>query len=384
MSHELRTMSYKSWIKYFIKFLLSFLIFTKKSRFWLKIAFSSPKYRHPAVFYGYPHIPDLGEPIKGRGGIIKFQRLNQYLPNTLFSFNILYLGSSVLPAEWRQIVRLASRKKAKLVVNQNGIMYPRHGDGWETMNHPLKRLLHNADYVFYQSKFCKMSANRFLGERSGPGEILYNCVDTDVFIPPYQPNRSGELVLLLGGNQYEFYRLEVAFRTIAYLLKHSRQKIRLLVTGQLNWINNRNKARAKARELALSLGVAGHVDFVGTYSQSKATDIFHRAHILLHTKYKDPSPGVVVEAMSCGLPVVCSHSGGVPELVGMEAGICVPVEDTWDREIWPDPELLARAVLKVYENLKHYSEAARQRAVDRLDLKPWVQRHMEVFETLLD
>ena len=40
---------------------------------------------------------------------------------------------------------------------------------------------HAADYVFWQSEFCKTTANKFLGKRKGPGEILYNCVDTNSF-----------------------------------------------------------------------------------------------------------------------------------------------------------------------------------------------------------
>ena len=32
-------------------------------------------------------------------------------------------------------------------------------------------LYHQADYVFWQSNFCKLSANKFLGKRIGPGEF---------------------------------------------------------------------------------------------------------------------------------------------------------------------------------------------------------------------
>ena len=55
-----------------------------------------------------------------------------------------------------------------------------------------------------------------------------------------------------------------------------------------------------------------------------------RAHLLLHTKVKDPCPSTVVEAMACGLPVVYPASGGTVELVGDEAGIGVAHADTWD------------------------------------------------------
>ncbi len=47
----------------------------------------------------------------------------------------------------------------------------------------MARILHEADYVFYQSEFCKRSADLFLGKREGGWEILYNAVDTTVFTP---------------------------------------------------------------------------------------------------------------------------------------------------------------------------------------------------------
>ena len=55
----------------------------------------------------------------------------------------------------------------------------------------------------------------------------------------------------------------------------------------------------------------------------------------------------MIEALACGRPVVYSNSGGVPELVGSEAGIGVGTEQTWDRDVPPDPVALAEAVAKV-------------------------------------
>jgi glycosyltransferase involved in cell wall biosynthesis len=93
---------------------------------------------------------------------------------------------------------------------------------------------------------------------------------------------------------------------------------------------------------------------------------------------------VVIEAMACGLPVVYSASGGVPELVGEVAGVGVPTETSWQKQVPPAPELWAEAVLIVAEDLSRYSEAARQRTVEHFDLRPWVERHREVFSELLE
>ena len=45
--------------------------------------------------------------------------------------------------------------------------------------------------------------------------------------------------------------------------------------------------------------------------------------------YQDNCPTAILEAMACGLPILYSSSGGVPELVGEEAGLGIHVEENW-------------------------------------------------------
>ena len=334
-----------------------------------------------SVFYGYDHIPNLDEP--AHGGIVKFQRMQNLFPNTPRHFNLLYMVSSVYPPDWAKLLWLARHKGARLVWNQNGVGYVGwHGPGWERINKPMVKMVHEVDYVFYQSRFCKLSADHFLGERHGPWEILYNAVDTRVFTPTVSDPDLRHLVLLLGGSQSQYYRLESALQTIA-ILAHHRKDVRLLVTGMLDWILDKEGASRLAQRLVKNLDIADRVEFLGPYTQAEAPAIFQRAHLLLHTQYNDASPGLVIEAMACGLAVVYSKSGGAPELVGEDAGIGIPAPLSWDRYFPPDPEALANAVLRIAEQRERFAEAARQRAVEHFDLKPWIKRHHEVFEELL-
>jgi hypothetical protein len=69
--------------------------------------------------------------------------------------------------------------------------------------------------------------------------------------------------------------------------------------------------------------------------------------------------------------------------VGKDAGIGIEVERTWERDIPPDPNVMAAAVCKVAERRQDFSDAARQRAQEKFDIRPWLQRHREVFESLV-
>jgi glycosyltransferase involved in cell wall biosynthesis len=132
--------------------------------------------------------------------------------------------------------------------------------------------------------------------------------------------------------------------------------------------------------LVARLGLRGRVHVLDRYSQAEAPAIFRRAHVLLHTKVNDPCPSVVIEAMACGLPVVYPHSGGVPELVGDDAGMGVSHPDGYERDQPPAPEALAEAVGRVLADVSSYAAAARRRAVARFALDPWLDRHAALFE----
>jgi glycosyltransferase involved in cell wall biosynthesis len=319
------------------------------------------------VFYGHDLVPRPGEPVAG--GTAKFQRLASRFPNRPMDFTLLYLGSTWLPRDLRPLLRLAGRRRAPIVVNQDGVAYP----GWagtatEELNRPLRLALQAADHVLYQSEFSKRSSDEFLGEPRASWEILYNAVDVDHFTPA-ESHSLGPPVLLLAGDQTQAYRLDLALRTLALL-----PDARLLVTGRLV---------SSPEQLVSELSIGGRVDFVGRYDQRQAPEIIRRAHLLLHTKVNDPCPSAVIEAMACGLPVVYPKSGGTVELVGDEAGIGVPHPDSWERDQPPPPERLADAVRAVLASLPSYGEAARRRAVDRFSLGPWLERHAELFRALV-
>jgi glycosyltransferase involved in cell wall biosynthesis len=331
------------------------------------------------VSYGQ-RIP--GEHEKAVGGIVKLQHLARAFPDSGPRFNVLYLVTSRLPAASVVRAQWARRKGARLVINQNGVAYPGwHGPGWDAVNGEMTALLARADYVFYQSEFCRVSADRFAGPPRGRWEVLHNAVDTSRFTP--ESKQDGRpLTLLLGGSQDQWYRLDSAVRTLDALVRRGIDA-ELLIAGRLRWTGDPAAARAQAQALVSSLGLDDRVEFLGAYTQAEAPAMFCRADIVLHTKYNDPCPTVVIEALACGRPVVYSKSGGVPELVGDEAGVGIDAELSWDREIAPDPGALAEAVCRVRDNLGAFASAARARAAERFDAQHWVARHREVLESLV-
>lgn len=342
---------------------------------WRQIARTPPRRHEIAVSYGIDLMPRPADIVFG--GAVKFAVLNERFPNAPRDFNVLYLGSSSMPIEAPTLVRLARRRGAVFVWNQNGVAYRGwYGDGWELVNRPRARLLARADLVFYQTEFCKLGADRFYGEPTGRWEILPNPVDTRRFTPEAAVRRP--LILLLGGNQYQWYRVETALETLA-LVRRQLPDTSLIISGVLNFAD----AAALLGERIRRLSLVDAVELVGAYTQAEAPALMRRADVLLHTKYNDPCPTIVLEAMASGLPVVYSASGGVPELVGEDAGIGIPAPLDWEQDHPPSPVELASAVVDVWSRFGQFSDAARTRAVERFASSAWVRRHAEAFQELL-
>jgi glycosyltransferase involved in cell wall biosynthesis len=121
---------------------------------------------------------------------------------------------------------------------------------------------------------------------------------------------------------------------------------------------------------------------VERFSQEDAAALYQGHDLLVHPKYLDPCPTVVIEAMACGLPVVGSASGGMPEMVPDTCGVLVPAPLDWDRRHTPTAEELCNAVMAILPDLSSMSLAARKHAEAKFSVEQWVEDHRRIFQNL--
>ena len=312
------------------------------------------------------------------GGLIKLFPLKGKFPERFNDFNLMYLVSSALPPHAEEIVRVLKSRGGKLVWNQNGIAYPGcYGDFYPWYNLRMATLRAQADYIVNQSEFSRVSAERYLGPSGAPSEICFNPVDTTVFTPAVADLAGEPWQILAAGTSLALYRTKSALDTLRVLLKRGR-RVHLTFAGGFHWRGAKAQLRQEMR------GLEGHVTIHPPFRQEEAPGIYRQAHLLLHTKFNDPCPTVPIEAMSCGLPVVGTHSGGMPELVAEKCGILVPVEQGWEQDLPGNPETLADAVEQVMKVREEMSREAREHAVRTFDVKGWMGRHESVFHQVLE
>lgn len=312
------------------------------------------------------------------GGRVKLLTLSAIYPDREAGFNILYLVSSALPPFAGDLARWARDHGVRVVVNQNGVASPAWaGRRFDAINRPLVAVLDQADYIIFQSKFCRLGAQRYLHCPDVPFEILYNPVDTSIFQPARRTD-SPIWRLLAAGTSHARYRVRSVLDAVAELKKRGRA-VHLTIAGAMTW---RGAEADFSRDVAAS-GIESDITWRGGFSRDEAPVLYQQADILIHTKYNDPSPTVPIEAMACGVPVVASGSGGVPELVTDGSGVLVDLPLSWEENLVPSAVELADGVETVMDDHESYRDAARRVAVTRFDARDWIEAHTRVFESLV-
>lgn len=149
--------------------------------------------------------------------------------------------------------------------------------------------------------------------------VMFNGVDIERFHPKL---RSIQLRTALGiapddvvfgfaGRVVGWKGLHVAVHAMA-LPALRNVPVRLLIIGE-------GEALTKLRSLANSLGVSSRLTFHAAVPHARLPELYGACDAGIFPSIGDEAFGITIaEAMACGLPVVASHIGGIPEVVGNE------------------------------------------------------------------
>ncbi|HTU84579.1 MAG TPA: glycosyltransferase family 4 protein [Solirubrobacteraceae bacterium] len=189
-----------------------------------------------------------------------------------------------------------------------------------------------------------------VGRYGGQARRIPNAVDIEFFHPDSEELRRLEPVVLCVGRLHNAQkRLSDVMRAVALLP----DTWRLRIAGN-------GPDRPTLERLSEELGLQGRVEYLGFVSEgTKLRDLYRSASVVALPSAYEGLPMVLLEAMSCGTPVVGSDIPAIAEVIERgRTGILVPVGD---------PRRLAEALSEAVARRAELGSAARASIVANYD-----------------
>ena len=122
--------------------------------------------------------------------------------------------------------------------------------------------------------------------------------------------------LLFVGRLLESKGIDIALRAVRYL-RQWQVDVRLTIVGD-------GRARGKLMKLAAGLQLSEVVEWAGHVARPAVEEYYRAADLFVFPSLCDSGGMAVLEAMACGLPVVCTDLGGPGEIVNWRCGRVLP------------------------------------------------------------
>jgi N-acetyl-alpha-D-glucosaminyl L-malate synthase BshA len=239
---------------------------------------------------------------------------------------------------------------------------------------PLVRFsIEQSDGVTAVSRFLKeKTITNYSCEK--PIEVIPNFIDSDLYKPDGKtafrehiaPN--GEKVLVHTSNFRPVKRVPDTIKILKKVIEDVPAKLILIGDGP---------DRSECERLCRQLDMDDHVKFLG--KQEGLVEILNSADLFLIPSQSESFGLAALEAMACGLPVISSSVGGLPELISHnETGFIAEIGDV-DR--------MAKYVVDLLSNDKKYklfSKNARNRAVNKFDKSKIIPIYEKHYQTILN
>lgn len=221
------------------------------------------------------------------------------------------------------------------------------------------------DHIITVSEDSKIMNNRDFGVPLEKQSVVYNGIDRSIFYPAKIEKNSNDIIFV--GN------IEDGKKGFVYLLKAMKflkPNVRLVV------VDGGAPHRKITNMLIDKLNLRDRIVFEGTASTERLVELYSRSAIAIVPSVYEGFGFPAAEAMSCGVPVIASDGGALPEVVG-DAGIVVPARDH---------EALSDAINSIIDNkaeLKRMGEAGIKRVEEMFTWPGAVKQMVDIYKSLM-
>ena len=205
-------------------------------------------------------------------------------------------------------------------------------------------------------------------------EVIPNFVDTQFLKPKengcFRKNLAakGEKIIVHTSNFRQVKRVPDTIRILEKIIKEVPAKLVLVGDGP---------DRSECERLTRELNLYDQVKFLG--KQDGLVEILNSADLFLIPSQSESFGLAALEAMACGIPVISSSVGGLPELIRHnETGFIAEIGDI-DRMAKYSIDLLTNS-----KKYKLFSENARKRTVENFDKSIILPQYINHYKKVLN
>ncbi len=180
-------------------------------------------------------------------------------------------------------------------------------------------------------------------------EVMPNGVDTDLFRPPDREREPGPARVLVVASLVPVKGVPRLIDAVGRVASTGAD-LQLTVVGD-------GPQRAECEHRAAAAGLLDRVDFRGRLPRERVAAGMRSADVLAVPSEWETFSVAAAEGMCCGLPVLASRVGALPELVDEDAGLLVDAGD---------PEALAEGLGRMLDRVRGFDRRAQsERAAER-------------------
>lgn len=290
------------------------------------------------------------------------RKLYEYLPVLSDSFDIVHFNAPQIAIRRFELGRIFNAKTVVSFRGQDFTFYPDRYD----------RLLHEADHLHFISSHLLQEAQK-RGYDGSKHSLIPPMIDTEFYHPQGsgKRKRNGESFLLFTAARLSWTKgWEFALQAVALLVERGLD-VHYYIAGDGDF---RDAVLYTIDELKL----ANRVHLLGWLPPEQIREWMWKADLYVLASVEEAFNNSVLQAQACGLPVVCSDAGGLPEnIMDGETGLLARRRDAWD---------LADKIgqlLNAPEQRDRMSIVGNRRAADKFELKKGEQAFVGMYRQLV-
>lgn len=235
----------------------------------------------------------------------------------------------------------------------------------------IRMALQEADRVFAVSRSLRDTMLKYV---SRPIDIKHNIVNTAKFglrdsrqEAAKRPNQVLNILTIGSFELNDKKGYEILIKALARL-KEKGVSFRCKIIGE-------GPNKDKLLTMRDEHGITQEVDFPGSVANDQLQEFYWEADFFVSSSRVETFGVVLIEAMSCGLPVVATRSGGPEDFVDESMGLLVEKESV---------EALCEGMLKMSESYPDYDPAIiRQTIEKRFSADRYKEQMQEIYASLI-